>query len=302
MTTTNLEIIADGDKLGEGPFWDAEHQRLLWSDIYASTVYAFDPATREKAVFHAGQMVFGLVRHRDGGLVVTGATGMQYLRPGAEARPIATEYDGEPLFLNDCIADAKGRVYAGTVYWGPNGLVKRGHLFLVDTDGKAKIVDSGMGMSNGLGFSPDDKTLYFTDSYDHTIYAYDVDSNTGALSNKRTFVKVPREDGLPDGLTVDADGNVWSALWFGGRVVCHDPDGKFKSAIDLPIRQVASVMFGGRDLDELYITSSSVPFRSIELAPVGYDFDATNLGGSLYRVRPGARGRIENLANICPPV
>lgn len=302
MAMANLEIIAEGDKLGEAPFWDAEHNRLLWSDVYTSTVHAFNPATREKSVFHAGHMVFGLIPHRDGGLVVTGATGMQYVRPGGEARSIVTEHRGDALFLNDSIADTKGRVYAGTVYWGPNGLVKRGHLFLVDTDGTAKIVDSGMGMSNGLGFSPDNKTLYFTDSYDHVIYAYDVDADTGELSNKRTFVKVPREAGLPDGMTVDAEGNVWSALWFGSRVVCYDPDGKVKTAIELPIRQVASVMFGGRDLDELYITSSSVPFKSLELAPEGYDFDATNYGGALYRVRPGVRGRVENWANIRPPV
>jgi D-xylonolactonase len=174
-------------------------------------------------------------------------------------------------------------------------------LLLIDTDGSAKIVDSGMGMSNGLGFSPDNKTLYFTDSYDHVIYAYDVDAETGALSNKRTFVNVARNEGLPDGMTVDAEGNVWSALWYGGRVVCYDPDGKVKSSLELPIRQVASVMFGGRDLDELYITSSSVPFKSVELAPEGYDFAVTNVGGAVYRARPGVRGRVENLAAIKVP-
>ncbi len=301
MTAEKLEIIATGDALGEGPFWDTVHQRLLWSDIYASTIYSFDRASGEKTVFRTGDMVFGLIQHRNGGLVVTGATGMHYVRDGEAARPIVTEFDGQALFLNDSIADAKGRVYSGTVYWGPNGLVKRGHLFLVDVDGSARIVDSGMGMSNGLGFSPDNKTLYFTDSYDHVIYAYDVDSETGSLSNKRVFVKVARNDGLPDGLTVDAEGNVWSALWFGGRVVCYDPEGKIKTSIELPIRQVASLMFGGRDLDELYITSSSVPFKSVELAPEGYDFDVTNLGGTVYRARPGVRGRVENLANIRIP-
>lgn len=302
MAAPILEIIADGDKLGEAPYWDAERQRLLWSDIYASTIYAFDPATGEKSICHAGDMVFGLVLHRDGGFIVTGATGMHYVRPGAKPQPIFTEYEGQPVFLNDAIADAQGRVYTGTVYWGPNGLVKRGHLFLVDIDGSAKIVDTGVGMANGLGFSPDNKTFYFTDTYEHSIFAYDVDEATGALSNKRTFVKVPRELGMPDGMTVDADGNVWCAIWYSSRVVCYDPQGNIKSEINLPVRQVASVMFGGKNLDELYITSSSVPFKSVELGPEGYDFDSTeNLGGSVYRTRPGARGKLEHLANIKPP-
>lgn len=301
MSEALLEIIAEGDALGEAPFWDAEHQRLLWTDVYASAVNAYDPVKREKTVVRKGDMVFGLIPQRDGGLIITGAAGMQFAPWGEPARSIVSEFDGQSLFLNDSIADAKGRVYTGTVYWGPNGLVKRGHLFMVDNDGRAHIVDSGMGMSNGLGFSPDDKILYFTDTYDQAIYAYDVDAETGALRNKRVFVKVPRNEGMPDGMTVDAEGNVWSALWFGGKVVCYDPDGKVKTAIELPIRQVASVMFGGKDLDELYITSSSVPFKVAEMAPEGYDFDAPNVGGSVYRTRPGVKGRLENLANIRRP-
>jgi len=301
MTAADLEIIAEGDSLGEAPFWDVAQQRLIWSDVYASTVYAYDPAKREKSVLRSGDMVFGLVPHQEGGFIVTGAAGMQYARDGEAVRTILSEFDGSALFLNDCIADSKGRVYAGTVYWGPNGLVKRGHLFLVDLDGTARIVDSGSGMSNGLGFSPDNKTLYFTDSYDHVIYAYDVDSDSGSLSNKRTFVKIDRNEGLPDGMTVDAEGNVWSAIWFGSKVACFDPDGKRKTAVELPIRQVASVMFGGKDLDEMYITSSSVPFKSVEMAPEGYDFEVTNVGGAVYRARPGVRGRLENLAKVRIP-
>lgn len=124
---------------------------------------------------------------------------------------------------------------------------------------------------------------------------------TGELSGKRAFVRLGREDGLPDGMTVDAEGNVWSALWFAGRVACYDPSGRLRTTIPVPARQVASVMFGGRELDELYITSSSVPFRSEALAPPGYDFDAPDSGGELYRVRPGVKGRLEHVADIEPP-
>lgn len=301
MSTPKVEVLSKGDKLGEGPVWDAEHQRLLWSDIYASTLYAYDVASGRKSVYHEGHMTFGIVRHRDGGLIVTGATGMSYVGGPGDVRPVLTEFEGEALFLNDAIADAAGRVYAGTVFWGPDGLVKRGKLYLVGRDGTARIVHEGTGMSNGLAFSPDDRTLYYTDSYEHVIWAFDVDPATGELSGKRAFVRLGREDGLPDGMTVDAEGNVWSALWFAGRVACYDPSGRLRTTIPVPARQVASVMFGGRELDELYITSSSVPFRSEALAPPGYDFDAPDSGGELYRVRPGVQGRLEHLADIQPP-
>lgn len=301
MNTPKIEILAEGDKLGEGPFWDAESQRLLWSDIYNSIIYAYDVATNQKSIYHQGHMTFGLVRHRDGALIVTGATGMHYLGGPGDIRPILTECEGESLFLNDVIADAKGRVYAGSVYWGAQGLVKRGKLYLVDQNGKPHIVYEGTGMSNGLGFSPDNQTLYYADSYDRVIWAFDVNAQSGELSNKRVFVTLRREEGMPDGLTVDAAGNVWCALWFGSCVRCYDPAGALRMTIPLPARQIASVMFGGRNLDELYITSSSVPFRDPALAPPHYDFDAPDSGGALYRVWPGVKGRLENLANMTPP-
>lgn len=301
MSVLDLEVISDGDKLGEGPFWDSRSGKLIWSDIFASTIYEYSPSRKEKTVRHSGHMTFGIVAHRDGGLVVMGATGMHYIGGPDDVRPILTEFEGEALFLNDAIADAKGRVYAGTVFWGPNGLVKRGKLYLVDTDRSARIVSEGTGMSNGLGFSPDGRTLYHTDSLDHVIWAFDVDAETGSLSNKRAFVSVPRQEGLPDGMTVDSEGNVWCAQWYGGRVVCYDPDGKLKKVIEMPIRQVASVMFGGEDLSDLYITSSSVPHVDANLAPDGYDFGVTNVGGALYRARPGERGQHEHFAAIEPP-
>lgn len=301
MNPAKIEVLSDGDKLGEGPFWDAEHQRLIWSDIYASVIHAYDRRTGQKSLYHTGHMTFGLVRNRDGGLLVTGATGLHYIGGPSDIRPILTEFQGESLFFNDCIADAAGRVYAGTVYWGPKGLIKRGKLYLIDTDRSARVVHEGSGMSNGLGFSPDNRTLYYADSYEHVIWAFDVDPATGELSRKRAFVQLTQQDGLPDGLTVDSQGNVWSALWYGGRVACYDPAGTLRTTLELPAWQVASVMFGGPELDELYITSAAVPFRDPSLAPPGLDFDAPNPGGALYRVRPGVTGKLEHLADITPP-
>ena len=295
-----LENLTGNDLLGEGPLWDAAHSRLLWSDIKSMTIRQYSPASGERGVLSEGVMAFGQVLNRDGALIITTPAGLFYYRVGEEPVSLLGEYEGEALFLNDTIADSSGRIYAGTVFWGPDGLVKHGKLYLIDGAGSAQIVDSGSGMSNGLGFSPDDSTLYYTDSYTRRIYAFDVDSASGGLSNKRVLVQVPDDEGLPDGLTVDAEGHLWSAQWYGGQVVRYDPDGKVERRVPLPVRQVASLTFGGDALDELYITSASDPFVSA-LSPAGYDYDAGNHGGPLFRLRPGVQGRLEHLADIAPP-
>jgi D-xylonolactonase len=294
-----LELLAREDLLGEGPFWDVAQQRLVWSDVKSATIYAYSPATGRKEVVSKGVMAFSIVGNKDGALLITGPAGIQYYRPGSEPASIVSEHQGESLFINDAIADPRGRVYAGTVYWGPTGLIKTGKLYLIEGPGQAKVVDEGIKMANGLGFSPDQETLYFTDSLTRVIYAYDVHPETGELSRKRVFVQIPTTEGMPDGMTVDAEGHVWSAQWYGGQVVRYDPDGKVERRIEMPVRQVASVMFGGEDLGDLYITSASDPFVS-EYCPPGYDYNAGNHGGPLYRLRPGVKGRAEHLADLRP--
>jgi sugar lactone lactonase YvrE len=154
-------------------------------------------------------------------------------------------------------------------------------------------VAEGIELANGLGFSRDNRTLYFTDSAARTIYAYDVRPDSGELSNRRVFARVPGDEGLPDGLTVDDEDHVWSAQWYGAQVVRYDPDGKVERRIPMPVTQVSSVAFGGEDLTDLYITSAADPWPS-RLAPPGYDFAAPNVGGSLYRLRGEIRGKLEH--------
>lgn len=298
--TAVLEDLAGSDLLGEAPFWDAAGKRLLWSDIKSMTIREYVPATGERRDVASGVMAFGIVINRDGALIITTPQGLFYYRVGQQPAPIVQAHDGEALFLNDAIADSTGRVYAGSVYWGADGLVKPGKLFLIDRDGSSTVVAEGTGMSNGLGFSSDDRTLYYCDSYRRNIYAFDVDAATGALSNKRVLVEVPLTEGMPDGLTVDAEGYLWSAQWYGSQVVRYAPDGTVERRLEIPVRQVASVMFGGEDLGELYVTSASDPFVC-SLSPPGYDYDAKNVGGPLYRTRPGVSGRLEHLADITPP-
>ena len=175
---------------------------------------------------------------------------------------------------------------------------KRGKLYLIHPDGVVGIVDEGIELANGLAFSSDGRTMYFVDSAARRVYAYDVDQGDGTLGSRRVFAQFSREEGLPDGMTVDAEGHVWCAMWYGGCVVRLDLEGRVQRRIRIPAIQVSSVAFGGEGLDELYVTTAGEAWPS-ELAPVGYRADAAGQGGGLYRLRlNGVRGRAEHVVEL----
>jgi sugar lactone lactonase YvrE len=304
-----VETVVQADnRCGEGPIWDAASgrgpqpqcfaagvPRLLWTDNASDIAYQFVPATGEKTVISRGLPVSAIAINHTGELVFGGAAGLHLWRGQNDYRTIVSEHDGKPLAINDMIADPQGRVYAGTCYWTNERMIRHGRLYLVRGSGAVEVVDEGIELSNGLGFSPDNRVLYFTDSTARRIYAFDVHADTGLLSRKRVFAQVPGDEGIPDGLTVDAEGFVWSAQWYGSQVVRYDPDGAVERRLPMPVQQVSSVAFGDPDLTDLYITTAAVPWEG-PYAPPGYDFKASNIGGSLYRVRLEIRGRAEYLA------
>jgi D-xylonolactonase len=278
-----LEIVAQDKNLcGEAPIWDATRNRLLWVDLGRNLVY--EHAAGATRILHRDLMVSGLALNADGGLVFAGATGVHLRATDGAVRTIVAD------FFNDILPDPHGRLYAGTLHWGVDGLERTGELYLIEGAGKIRVVDEGIEIANGLGFSPDDRTLYFADSARRVIYAYDVDAPTGSLSHRRVLVRIPVDEGLPDGLTVDRDGFVWCAQWYGAQVVRYDPDGRVERRIPMPVRQVSSVIFGGPELTDLYITTAADPWPS-SLAPRSYDPKAPNQGGSLYRCRVDVQGR-----------
>jgi D-xylonolactonase len=186
--------------------------------------------------------------------------------------------------FNDVIADPEGRVFAGTM--GGNG-----RLLRFDRDGRVTEICDGLGIANGMGFTPDLRGMYFTDSVPRQIYYFDYDRATGNLSNRRVFAEIPREVGCPDGMTVDVEGFVWTAIWYGGRVRRYAPDGRLDREIFFPATQTSSVTFGGAGLDEIYVTSAA-EVGDDALAPAGYDRSALR-GGALYRTRvSGMRGKL----------
>ncbi len=292
-----IEIIAqDDNKCGEAPIWDADRRRVLWTDNESETTYQYHADTGVRETLSTGLTVCAIALNRTGELVFA-AAGVHLWRRQGDYQTLVTEYEGEALSFNDALADRAGRLYAGTLHWGPGGMEKFGRLYLIDTDASIRVVDEGIELANGLGFSPDDLTLYFTDSSVRKIYAYDVDGGSGGLSNRRVFAQVPDDEGIPDGLTVDAEGFVWSAQWFGSQIVRYDPDGKVERRIAMPMKQVSSLAFGGMDLTDLYVTTAGHAWPS-DLEPRGYDRTTPNVGGPLYRVRTGVRGTLEHKTNF----
>jgi D-xylonolactonase len=167
-------------------------------------------------------------------------------------------------------------------------------------DGSVRVADEGIKFSNGLAFSPDCTTLYFSDTVARCIYAYEWHRGSGKLTNRRVFVRIPREEGFPDGLAVDTDGFIWCAHWFGGCVTRYDPDGKRERLLALPAAQTSSLAFGGPDLDVIFITSASKN-NMLDMAPPGYDPKKVFVGGRLYQMRSGVNGKKEFRSRVRMP-
>ena len=295
MSKSNLELLIDSnDRCGEGPIWDFRTERLLWTDIPADVVYEWREGKRN--VVAGGTNVSTIALARGGGLIFGGAGGLWKWTKAGGCKSIVAEHQAEALAINDMIVDPHGRIYAGTVYWGANGREKFGRIYLIDSTG-AKVVEDGIELANGMGFSRDGRTFYFADSALRRIYSYQVDPRSGHLSQRKIFAQLGREDGLPDGLTVDAEDHVWCAFWYGGKVMRFDPAGKMERVIETPEIQTSSLAFGGAEMDELFITTAAEAWPS-DLSPANYRADAPNQGGGLYRTKPGVRGKAEFLADL----
>ena len=297
MNQDPIVIAADfQNHNGESPLWDAARGRLLWLDNVTGEIFALGGEAPSGSRIAAGLPVCGMALNHDGRLVLAGPSGLLMWDGKGEPNRLVSEHDGEPLTFNDITAGPAGDIYGGTFHWDESGMVKRGKLYQVSSDCSVVVHDEGIALANGLSFSPDGRLLYFTDTMERVIHAYDVDAATGALRNRRVFARVPRSEGLPDGLAVDSEGHVWSAQWYGGVVVRYDPDGRVERRLRIPAQQASSLAFGGADLGDLFITSASDYWSSDEQPPA---FDPSGpMGGALFRIRPGVRGLTPRLARF----
>lgn len=290
-------LVDEGNLCGEGPLWDGSSKRLYWTDITGLKFFCYEWTSRRHFLVKDGWEVTGVALNESGGFVVANSSGVWLWDGAGEPRRLAEQADGHKCQLNDCIADPAGRLLAGSCFYDPTRDYQLGCLLCVDCDGRARVIDEGIHLANGLGFSVDARTLYFTDSVARTIYAYDYDATHGTVRNRRVFVRVPSTAGLPDGLTVDAEDFVWSAEWYGSRVVRYDPDGKIEREIRTPAKQTSSLAFGGDDLTDIFITSAAKS-EPMPIMPPGYDPNSGFFGGPLYHLNLGIPGKPEFVCRI----
>jgi sugar lactone lactonase YvrE len=259
-------------RLGEGPVWDDEAQRLYCVDIYNHRVHRFDPKTRRDEILRLPEIVTCVVPTRSRRLLVALHHDLALLDPdtGDLARVLTLEVDRPRNRFNDGKVDSRGRFWIGTMSPDDPG---RGSLYRYDPDGTVRTMETSLTISNGMGWSPDQTTFYHTDSQVKLIYAYDYDDESGMLANRRVFADLTSGAAFPDGLAVDAEGCVWSAQWDGWCVIRFAPDGREIQRLPLPVQRPTSCCFGGPDLRTLYITSASVALseREIQECPLSGD-------------------------------
>jgi len=248
------------DGLGEGPLWDVAEERLYWIDSYGPSVHRCDLKGGDRRTWTVPEPIGSLALRETGGAVLSLRTGFHFLDFGSgETTRINRVHEGElrPR-LNDGKVDRQGRFLAGSMDWGESEPV--GKLFRLDPDLSCHELDSGIICSNGPCWSPDGRTFYFADTGKRIIYAYDYDTGTGAVLSRRTFATFDPPMGLPDGATVDEEGYVWSAEVYAGRLVRFDPNGVIDRIVGLPVFSTTSLIFGGPNLDIVFVTSMARPF------------------------------------------
>jgi len=249
-------------RLGEGPCWDAQAGRLYWVDIYNHRVHEVDPATGSDRFFDVGEVVACLAPASGGRLIV----GLRHHLACLDTRtrtvtPILEFETRSHVRSNDGKCDARGRFWFGTMSTaGPEAA-----LYRYDPDGSLHVMETGLTVSNGLGWSPDGGTFYLTDSPAQVIYAYDFESATGRLANRRILVDLRGQAFFPDGLTVDREGCLWSAMWDGWCVIRFDAAGREKQRLPMPVQRPTCCAFGGTDLSTLFITTATVGLSEDEI-------------------------------------
>lgn len=251
------------DTLGEGPVWSVAEGALYWVDIKEHRLQRLHPESGNYQRWSLPSEIGSFALRERGGAVVALRNGFHLLDLEASALTFLhnPEPEKEENRFNDGKCDPAGRFWAGTM---GDGDAPTGALYRLDRSGACRTVRTGVKISNGLGWSPDGATMYYTDSPLGVIFAFDFSVENGTLSNERVFATV--QDGFPDGLAVDSEGFVWSAIWDGWRVNRFAPDGSLERSLSLPVQRPTSCTFGGADLTELFITSAKDGLSDAELS------------------------------------
>jgi sugar lactone lactonase YvrE len=285
---SDVEVVLEPRaSVGEGPTWDERSKMLVWVDIMGHRVHVYDPATGQDRSVDVGQPVGAAVPRERGGLALALRDGFGLLDANLEnLRMVASvEADVPTNRMNDGKCDAAGRFWAGTMAF--DVVPGTGALYRLDADYQVSRMLTGVNLSNGLDWSADNRTMFYVDSTTHGVDTFEFDLERGLLGERRRLISIPPEVGLPDGMTLDADGGIWVALHGAGKVHRYLPDGSLDRVIRVPAPMVTCPAFGGIDLEDLYITSMTygLSARQLEEQP---------LAGAIFRCRPGVKGKVPN--------
>jgi D-xylonolactonase len=291
MVAKPVEAISTGHGLLEGPLWD-QKLGLIVADATVGGVWRIAPGQPPEVIVANRRGIGGLALHANGAVVIGGRNiALKWpVKDGKDDTVVL--FDNNPaadiVGFNDFTTDTAGRIYVGSlafVAMGADRGGKAGKLHLIDLDGSTRVVADDVLLTNGLGFSPDGKLLYHSDSLRHAVYVYDVDSN-GDVRNRRILTETGED--FPDGLAVDSKGNVWVATPNSGLVKGFSPTGTEIESVRIPVPMVTSLCFGGTDLQDMYIVSGSE------------GLDTAN-GAGIYRVRMDVAGLERSLARVAVP-
>ena len=281
------ELIVDcKNEHGEGIFWNPSDGRIWWTDIQGRALWSFDPVTTQSASIPMEDRVCCFAPRAAGGLIVAYSDQVVLFDPETKKETLVTLFEPEnpETRLNDGRTDRQGRLVVG----GMNEVSGKPDSSVISIDGNLKVqtlIDQ-ISCANSICFSPAGNTMFFADTPDREILAFDYDEDRGTLTNKRLHASFKQEPGLPDGSCVDAEGGVWNAEWEGHRVVRVAPNGTIDHVIDVPVWKPTCCAFGGPNLDTLFITTSRL--MSDEAA-----LKKEPSAGGLFAVKPGIRGVID---------
>jgi sugar lactone lactonase YvrE len=285
---SDVEVVLEPRaSVGEGPTWDERSNTLVWVDIMANTVHVYDPVTGADRAVDVGQPVGAAVLREGGGLALALQTGFGLLDANLDNLRLVAEVEADVPTnrMNDGKCDAAGRFWAGTMAF--EVVPGAGGLYRMDANYQVSRMLTGVNLSNGLDWSADNQTMFYVDSTTQGIDTFEFDLERGLLGERRRLISIPPEVGLPDGMTLDAEGGIWVALHGAGKIHRYLPDGSLDRVIRVPARMVTCPAFGGADLGDLYITSMTYGMSAREL-------EEQPLAGAIFRCRPGVRGKLPN--------
>ncbi|HZT22999.1 MAG TPA: SMP-30/gluconolactonase/LRE family protein [Verrucomicrobiae bacterium] len=281
----NAELVLDARAtLGECPVWDARREKLYWVDILERKLHEFDVSTGRDRAFNTGQFIGSLAIRKKGGLVLGLHHGFgffnlrtQKIQPICE--PEALRPDNR---FNDGKCDPAGRFWAGSM--DCDARPRQGSLFCLDTNHNVRRVLRNLSIPNGITWSQDGEIMFFIDSAFPIVWAFDYDPASGRISRRRPVIRISSREGVPDGMTIDAEGMLWVALWGGGCITQWNPkNGNLLRKIPLPVSLVSSCTFGGPGLRDLYVTSARMSLKPSALS-------REPLAGGIFRLQPGVSG------------